>query len=158
MIPLLRRSFLLVLMLVSITALSKEQTVLETLTVEKRGIAGWETEAQSCKYAIIDAEVLAKSRCDKKAGKVQSTLSTDCGACKETKYFNEWYCTGSATIQCEYQSEETDSGLINRLRGLLLDSQGQPYTETNNPCIQDVQTKACKAYREAKKKVGDSRG
>lgn len=158
MTGLLPPSFLLALMLLSTLASSEEQTVLETFTVEKRGIAGWETEAASCKYAIIDAQVTAKSRCDKNHGKVKSTLSTECGPCKETEYFNEWYCTGAATIQCEYQSEKPNSGIMNGLRKLLYDSNGNPYTESNNPCTQDTQTKACQEYRSAKKLAGDSRG
>lgn len=158
LVNLLRTATLFALLVFTSVAVGEQQNVIETFTVEKRGLAGWETEALSCKNAIAAAKESAKSRCDKEDGEVLKTLSTDCNACKQTRYFKEWYCTGAATIQCEYYTKESDPGFLDLMRKKLHDKNGKPYTETENPCSKDTQTNACSEYRKAKRMVYGVKG
>jgi hypothetical protein len=149
---------LLTLLLLSATVTqAAKQNVLDTFTKEKRGIAGWETEAASCKYAKLDAEMSAKAACDRKLGKVLKTMKEECHSCKKSKHWNEWYCTGSVTLQCQYEADEKEINLLEKLRGLLQDEFGNPYTETNNPCTKDTNTKKCNEYRKAVKAIAGVR-
>ncbi|MFT6387018.1 MAG: hypothetical protein ACJAUP_000388 [Cellvibrionaceae bacterium] len=150
-------SLLLVLVCTAVAAASGENTVIEIFTVEKRGLAGWESRESSCKYAITAAKNSASARCTKQKGELLQTFNTSCDKCKQTEYFNEWYCSGTATVQCKYETEKPDTTTINKMRGMLQDKYGQPYTETHNPCVRDTQTMACKNYRNAKKHAGGVR-
>ena len=147
--------------LFSINVFSDEEIITETYKVEKHGLSGWKKKDDSCKYAIIAARKEAIKSCKNKQGEIpysRPILST-CSKCKQSKYFNEWYCTGVTAVTCRYVPETTMmsndkkpklspiNNSIRAVRGLLQKHNKDIYTETNNPCTIDANTVACKDYR-----------
>ena len=130
----------------------------DTITTETRGISGWRSKQDSCKYAEQAAKRKAESACNKKKGIKLNFIKSQCFACKQSSYTKEWYCSSRVVAQCSsIQNVDTPSP-INKLRNLLLDSNGKPYTEKNNPCTKDANTMACKKYRKAKNAAIGIRG
>jgi len=138
------------------------QTVYETFTKESRSLAGWKKRENACKYAMASAKHKAVKKCKTEhKGKIievtdpasdnRKKIIEQCTDCTQTKHFNEWYCTGRVTVKCEYTADREGTGVINKMRGQLLKNKPK-YTETNNPCSKDTQTKACIQYRDYLKK------
>ena len=130
----------------------------DTITAETRGISSWSSKLDSCKYAEQAAKRKAESACKKKKGINLNFLKTQCFDCRQSTYTNEWYCSSRVVAQCSSFENIKSPSPINKLRGLLQDSNGNPYTEKNNPCTKDANTKACKEYRKAKKAAIGVRG
>lgn len=138
------------------------RTVEEIFTEQSRSLAGWKKRDNACLYAKASAKHKAVKKCKTKHhGKIIAVTSPgsdkpkkiieQCTDCTQSKYFNEWYCTGKVTVKCEYTVNSEDPGVINSLRGQVQKSNPN-YTETNNPCSKDTQTRACIQYRESLKK------